>query len=217
MSRQQAISFIHESGVVAVIRLGDTKKMIDILQSLKNGGIRAFEFTLTTPNAIEFIQEFSRKTDKDVLIGAGTVLDPETARLAILAGAQFVVGPTLNLRTIEMVHRYDKVMIPGSYTPTEILTAWENGADIVKVFPATTLGPNYFRDILAPLPQLKLTPTGGVSLNNIVDFIKAGAFCVCVGSALLDKKRIADSDWTGLADHAASFVNEVKKGRGQLK
>lgn len=215
MNRQQTLAFIEENGVVAVIRLGETKKMLDILQALKNGGIKAFEFTLTTPNAVEFIKEFSQKGDQDVCIGAGTVLDPETARLAILAGAQFLVGPTLNLRTMETAHRYGKVIIPGAYTPTEILTAWENGADIVKVFPATTLGPKYFRDILAPLPQLKLTPTGGVSRENIVDFIKAGACCVCVGSALLDKKMIADSNWKGLAEHASAFVKEVKRGRGQ--
>jgi 2-dehydro-3-deoxyphosphogluconate aldolase/(4S)-4-hydroxy-2-oxoglutarate aldolase len=215
MDKQQTIALIEENGVVAVIRLGETKKMFDILQALKDGGIRAFEFTLTTPNAIEFIKEFSQKSEKDICIGAGTVLDPETARLAILAGAQFIVGPALNLRTMEMVHRYGKVVIPGAYTPTEILTAWENGADIVKVFPATTLGPKYFRDILAPLPQLKLTPTGGVSRENVVEFIKAGACCVCVGSALLEKKLIAESNWKALAEHASAFIKEVKRGRGQ--
>lgn len=215
MKRQEILSFIEETGVVAVIRLGDTKKMPDILQALKQGGVRTFEFTLTTPNAIEFIQEYSRKGDQDVCIGAGTVLDPETARLAILAGAEFIVGPALNLNTIEMAHRYDKVVIPGAYTPTEILTAWENGADIVKIFPATTLGPGYFKDVLGPLPQVKLTPTGGVVLNNVADFIKAGACFVGVGTALLDKKMIADSNWKGLTEHAAAFIREVKKGRGQ--
>ena len=213
MARQAVVSAIEQTGVVAVIRLGDTKKMEGILSALNEGGVKAFEFTLTTPNAIQFIEEYSKKAGKDAVIGAGTVLDPETARLAILAGAQYIVGPALNLRTIEMAHRYDKAVIPGAFTPTEILTAWEHGADMVKVFPATALGPGYFRDILAPLPQLKLTPTGGVSLSNVGEFIKAGACCVGVGSALLDKKMIAESNWKGLAEHAAKFVEEVKKAR----
>jgi 2-dehydro-3-deoxyphosphogluconate aldolase/(4S)-4-hydroxy-2-oxoglutarate aldolase len=214
MTRQETVSFIEENGVVAVIRLGETKKMMDILRALKAGGVRVFEFTLTTPHALDFIEEYAGKNDGETVVGAGTVLDPETARLAILAGAQFIVGPALNLRTMETVHRYGKAMIPGSYTPTEILTAWENGADMVKVFPATTLGPGYFKDVLGPLPQVKLTPTGGVVLNNVADFIKAGACCVGVGTALLDKKMIVESDWKGLAGHAAAFVREVKKGRG---
>lgn len=215
MTRQEIVSFIEENGVVAVIRLGDTKKMFDILQALKNGGVRVFEFTLTTPNALDFVKEYAQKNDRETLVGAGTVLDPETARLAVLAGAQFIVGPAFNLNTLKMAHRYGKVMIPGSYTPTEILTAWENGADVVKVFPATTLGPGYFKDVLGPLPQVKLTPTGGVVLGNVADFIRAGACCVGVGTALLDKKMIAESDWKGLTAHAAAFADEVQKGRGK--
>jgi 2-dehydro-3-deoxyphosphogluconate aldolase / (4S)-4-hydroxy-2-oxoglutarate aldolase len=215
MTRQETVSFIEENGVVAVIRLGETKKMMDILQALKAGGVRVFEFTLTTPNALEFIKEYTQKNDRETVVGAGTVLDPETARLAILAGAQFIVGPALNLRTLETAHRYDKAMIPGSYTPTEILTAWENGADVVKVFPATTLGPGYFKDVLGPLPQVKLTPTGGVALNNVAEWIRCGACCVGVGTALLDKKMIAESDWKGLTAHAAAFIGEVRKGRGK--
>ncbi|HEX9933739.1 MAG TPA: bifunctional 4-hydroxy-2-oxoglutarate aldolase/2-dehydro-3-deoxy-phosphogluconate aldolase [bacterium] len=213
MDRIETVAFIEQSGIVAVIRLNNAKNVMNILQALKDGGVKAFEFTLTMPNAIECIKESAQKGGDGVVVGAGTVLDPETARLALLAGAEFIVGPALSLRTMETVHRYGKAMIPGSYTPTEILTAWENGADIVKVFPATTLGPGYFKDILSPLPQVKLTPTGGVSLSNAADFIKAGACCIGVGSALLDKRMIAESNWKALADHAAAFVNEVKKGR----
>lgn len=168
---------------------------------------------MTTPGALEIIKDISKNISGEFLIGAGTVLDPETARLAILAGAQFIVGPILNIEMIKMVHRYDKVVIPGAFTPTEIMTAWDAGADIIKVFPATALGPTYFKDILGPLPQVKLTPTGGVSLNNAAEFIMAGACCLGVGSALIKKDIVANSDWEALTERAGAFIKEVENGR----
>ncbi|MFQ5770060.1 MAG: bifunctional 4-hydroxy-2-oxoglutarate aldolase/2-dehydro-3-deoxy-phosphogluconate aldolase, partial [bacterium] len=140
----------------------------------------------------------------------GTVLDAETARLAILAGAEFVVAPTLNLEAIVMAHRYDKVIIPGAFTPTEILTAWQSGADMVKVFPATALGAKYFKDIKGPLPQIRLLPTGGVTIENAGEFIKAGACCVGIGTNLLDKKAIETSQFEVLTKRARTLVANVK-------
>lgn len=213
MTRQQILTQIEESGIIAVIRLTDIQKLESIIQALSSGGMNALEITMTTPGAIDIIKALSKNNPSNFLIGAGTVLDPETARMAILAGAQFVVGPTLNIEVIKLTHRYDKVVIPGAFTPTEILTAWDHGADVVKVFPATAVGPKYFKDVLGPLPQVRLTPTGGVSLENAVEFIRAGAFCLGVGSALLDTKMIAESNWKGLADKAAAFKRAVQEGR----
>lgn len=213
MSKQEILSKIEESGVVAVVRLNDSEKLPQIIDALAKGGVRALEITMTTPNAIDIIKEASQNLSDDFIIGVGTVLDQETARMAILVGAEFVVSPVLNISLIKMVNRYGKVMICGAFTPTEINAAWENGADVVKVFPATALGPKYFKDINGPLPQIKLTPTGGVTLENTAEFIKVGASCVGVGSALLDKKMIAENDWSGLIKLAEKFCAEVRKGR----
>jgi 2-dehydro-3-deoxyphosphogluconate aldolase/(4S)-4-hydroxy-2-oxoglutarate aldolase len=148
-----------------------------------------------------------------VLVGAGTVLDPETARAVILAGAEFVVSPTLNLGVIEVCRRYSKIVIPGTFTPTEILTAWEAGADIVKVFPATVGGPQYLRDIKGPLPQIRLMPTGGVNLENTPDFIRAGAVAVAAGTSLVDKKAVKEKNYDLITETARKFVEAVKRAR----
>ena len=214
MHREIIVNKIIESGVVAVIRLNGKEKLPEIINALSKGGISAMEITMTTPNAIEIINEISQKVGNDFMIGAGTVLDSETARAVILAGAQFVVSPVTNIEMMKTVHRYNKAVFPGAFTPTEILHAWENGADVVKVFPATALGPQFFKDIHGPLPQVRLTPTGGVSLENTGEFIRCGASCVGVGTALLNKKMIADSNWPALTENAEKFVEEVKKARG---
>jgi 2-dehydro-3-deoxyphosphogluconate aldolase / (4S)-4-hydroxy-2-oxoglutarate aldolase len=211
--RHDIVKRIEDSGVIAVIRMSNTEKLQQVITAISNGGVKALEITMTTPDAIEVIKKISKQISSDFMLGVGPVLDPETARAAILAGAEFVVGPTLNLDVIKMAHRYDKAVFPGAFTPTEILTAWENGADVVKVFPATALGPNFFKDVRGPLPQVKMTPTGGVSLDNAAEFIKCGAACLGVGTAMLDKKLIDASDWDGLSKLAAAFVAEVKKGR----
>ncbi|HPI26879.1 MAG TPA: bifunctional 4-hydroxy-2-oxoglutarate aldolase/2-dehydro-3-deoxy-phosphogluconate aldolase [Candidatus Marinimicrobia bacterium] len=213
MDRQTITAKLIESGLVAVIRLDSGEKLPGIISALRQGGINALEITMTTPGALEIIKNFAAQTGKDFLIGAGSVLDAETARLAILNGAQFIVGPIFNPEVIRMCHRYDKPAIPGAFTPTEILTAWEQGADLVKVFPTTALGPSYIKDILGPLPQVKLLPTGGVTLENAAEFIRSGACCLGAGTALLNKKMIAADDWQALAKHAEAFRSAVLTGR----
>ncbi|OQC46871.1 MAG: KHG/KDPG aldolase [Candidatus Marinimicrobia bacterium ADurb.Bin030] len=213
MDRQTITAKLIESGLVAVIRLDSGEKLPGIISALRQGGINALEITMTTPGALAIIKNFAAQTGKDFLIGAGSVLDAETARLAILNGAQFIVGPIFNPEVIRMCHRYDKPAIPGAFTPTEILTAWEQGADLVKVFPTTALGPSYIKDILGPLPQVKLLPTGGVTLENAAEFIRSGACCLGVGTALLNKKMIAADDWQALAKHAEAFRSAVLTGR----
>ena len=190
MDRIEILNKIEESGVVAVIRLNGKENLDQIINSLASGGITAIEITMTTPNAVEYIQEFSSKYANKFLIGAGTVTDAEMAIKVIDAGAEFVVSPIIKPEIIHTAHEYEKVVFPGAFSPTEIFTAWENGADVVKVFPATALGPQYFKDIHGPLPYIKLTPTGGVSLENAADFMRAGAVCIGVGTSLLDKKMI---------------------------
>jgi len=214
-TRQEILQHIIDSGVIAVIRLSDTEKLLRIIEAIRAGGVRCLEITLTTPRAVEIIQEVSERVGPEFLVGAGTVLDPETARLTILAGAEFVVSPVLHEGVIQMTHRYDKVAMPGAFTPTEVLRAWEAGADIVKIFPAAVVGPRYFRDLRGPLPQVRLSPTGGVTPENAGDFIRAGACCVGVGTALLDKEAIARGDFQVLTQKARRLVEAVQTARTQ--
>jgi 2-dehydro-3-deoxyphosphogluconate aldolase/(4S)-4-hydroxy-2-oxoglutarate aldolase len=204
---------ITDCGVMVVIRAQDSSQLIKVAEAVKKGGIDIFEITMTTPNALTVIKEISDKFGNDLLIGTGTVLDQETARAAILAGAEFIVAPTLNIQVIKLCQRYDKIIVPGAFTPTEILTAWEEGADIVKVFPATAVGPKYFKDIKGPLPQVKLLPTGGVNLDNAGDFIKAGAEAIAVGGNLAGKKLIAEGNFKAITENAKKFKEAVKKAR----
>jgi 2-dehydro-3-deoxyphosphogluconate aldolase/(4S)-4-hydroxy-2-oxoglutarate aldolase len=168
---------------------------------------------MTVPGAIEAIKELKGLLKDKVLLGAGTVLDPETAKAVIYAGAEFVVAPTLNLEVIKVCRRYSKIVIPGAFTPTEILTAWESGADIVKIFPARVGGPKYVTDIRGPLPQIRLLPTGGVELDNTADFIKAGAVAVAVGTSLVDKKAVKEKKFDIITENARKFVEAVKSAR----
>ncbi|MBN2328833.1 MAG: bifunctional 4-hydroxy-2-oxoglutarate aldolase/2-dehydro-3-deoxy-phosphogluconate aldolase [Candidatus Omnitrophica bacterium] len=207
------IHIILETGIVAVIRAQSSEQLVDVAKALRDGGVKAIEVTMTTPNALEVINTVSGMMKDECVIGVGTVLDPETARAAILAGAEYVVSPTLNLDAIKMCRRYNAVCIPGAYTPTEILTAWEAGADVVKVFPASTLGPGFFKDVLGPLPQIRLSPTGGVSLDTVADFIKAGACCVAAGGNLVSKKALAENDWAGITQTAQQFIEKIKEAR----
>jgi 2-dehydro-3-deoxyphosphogluconate aldolase/(4S)-4-hydroxy-2-oxoglutarate aldolase len=213
MSKKADLQLILDSGVVAVIRMSDTAKLMKVIEAVRKGGVKCLEITFTVPGAVDVIKEVSKSVGKDFLVGAGTVLDTETARMAILAGAEFIVGPALNLEVIKLCHRYDKVVIPGAFTPTEILAAWDAGADIVKVFPATAVGPGYFKDIKGPLPQIQLMPTGGVSIENAGEFIKAGACAVAVGTALLDKKAIEENNFDVLTEKAARLVANVQAAR----
>lgn len=212
--KERNLQIILDTGIVAVIRAQSSDQLVDVAKALRDGGVKAIEVTMTTPNALEVINTVAGMMKDDCVIGVGTVLDPETARAALLAGAEYVVSPTLNRETIQMCRRYSAVCVPGAYTPTEILTAWEAGADIVKVFPATSLGPDYFKDVLGPLPQIRLSPTGGVSLETVSAFIKAGACCVAVGGNLVSKKALAEKDWTGITSTAKQYVELIKLARG---
>lgn len=213
MSKEQTIAAIREKGIVAVIRADGEAELLDTTVALNQGGVKALELTMTSPGALDVLKEVSRRLTGEAILGIGSVLDAETARLAILAGAQFVVSPILNYDIITMCQRYSIPCIPGAFTPTEILNAWQAGADVVKVFPATKLGPGYLKDIKGPLPQVKLTPTGGINLENTGDFIRAGAEFVGVGGALVNKELIKSKNWTALSSLATQFIDEVRKAR----
>ena len=204
---------IEQCGVVAVIRLREADRLRAVVDALAEGGVRALEVTMTVPRAIEMIGQLAPTLPKEFVLGAGTILDAETARLAILAGAQFIVGPVFRPEVIALSHRYDVPAMPGCFTPTEILAAWEAGADVIKVFPATAVGPGYFKDVRGPLPQVKLMPTGGVSLDNAGDWIRAGAVAVGVGTALLDAKAIAAGEYGVITANAKRIVANVRAAR----
>lgn len=214
MDRDEQLRLIEESGIIAIVRFDRSEQLIQVAQAIRAGGVGIIEFTMTTPNALGIIEESRQEFGDEVLLGAGTVLDAQTARAAILAGAEFVVSPTLDPQVIEMCRRYSKVVIPGAFTPTEILTAWQWGADFVKVFPASLGGPSYLKAIREPLPQVKLIPVGGVSLVNAADFIKAGAVAVAVGGNLVKRKAIAEGNFAELTETARQFVAAIRGARG---
>ena len=199
--------------MIAVVRLNDLSKAVPLTEALVAGGVRAVEFTFTNPAAAEAIAAASAALGPRALIGAGSVLDAETARVAILAGATFVVTPTVSPSTIEICNRYGVATTIGALTPTEILTAWQAGATYVKVFPASLGGPRYLRDVLGPLPQLKLIPTGGVDVDNAREFIRAGAVAVALGSNLVDGRSVATEDWETITARAQAIVDAVARVR----
>ncbi len=213
MDKREMMELIQKTGVIAIMRAKSSDQLLAAADAIKAGGVQAIEVTMTTPGALDVIRQATERYGSDVLFGAGSVLDPESARAAILAGAQFVVCPTLNLQTIAICHRYAIPVVPGAYTPTEILTAWEAGADMVKVFPASVGGPDYIKALKGPLPQIKLVPVGGVELDNTADFIRAGAEAVGVGSALVNQKLLEAGDFAALTERARRFCQEVAKGR----
>ncbi len=213
--KEHDLELLIETGIVAVIRVDDSASLMETGLALNQGGVKALEITMTSPGALEAISDISKRLGHEAVIGAGSILDPETARMAILAGARFIVGPVMNLDMIKMCRKYSVLCIPGAFTPTEILTAWEAGADVVKVFPATKLGPQFFKDILGPLPQVRLTPTGGVNLENAGEFIKAGACFVGAGGSLVDKRLVAEKKWDEISKMAQRFlevIRDAKKG-----
>jgi 2-dehydro-3-deoxyphosphogluconate aldolase/(4S)-4-hydroxy-2-oxoglutarate aldolase len=213
---KEALAKILEEGVVPVIRVSSAVEALEVARAIHEGGISVIEVTMTVPGAMDVIKEVSQKFRKEVLLGAGTVLDPETARAALLNGARFLVTPTLNLEVIKMSNRYSAVIIPGALTPTEILAAWEAGADLVKVFPIAQVGgPSYIRAIQGPLPQIPLVPTGGVNLQNAGEFIKAGAAAIAAGGELVDRKAVAEKKYSVVVENAQKFLAEVKKARGK--
>jgi 2-dehydro-3-deoxyphosphogluconate aldolase/(4S)-4-hydroxy-2-oxoglutarate aldolase len=212
-SRGEIVDAIARLGVVAVIRLRDARKLRAVVDALADGGVRAIEVTMTVPDAVTLIRELSGGLPEGFLLGAGTVLDADTTRRVIDAGARFVVSPVFRPAMIDACHERDVPAAPGCFSPTEILAAHEAGADIVKVFPATALGPTYIKDVRAPLPQLRLMPTGGVSLDNAGEWIKAGAVAVGVGSALLDAKAIDSGNLEVITANARRIVASVAAAR----
>ncbi len=217
MSRHDIVSKITQEGAVAVIRMSDPGRLLKVAEAVLKGGISSIEITMTTPGALDVIQTCSQEMGEKVLIGVGSVLDAETARLAILAGARYVVSPVFVPAVIEMAHRYDVPAMPGAFTPTEILCASQAGADIVKVFPADVVGMPFFKAVKAPMPHVNLMPTGGVTLTNGGDWIKAGACAVGVGSALLDKKAIASGNFELLTENARTLRASIFSGQAALK
>ncbi len=213
MSRFEIVQKIIDDGAVAVIRMSDSQKLLRVAEALLEGGISALEITMTTPNALKVIEEASRQLPGEVLIGVGSVLDSETARLAINAGAKYVVSPIFKTEIVQTAHRYNLPVMPGCFTPTEILAAHEAGADIVKVFPADVVGMPFFKAIKAPMPHLNLMPTGGVSLTNAGEWLKAGACAVGVGGALLDKQAIADGNFAKLTENARILRQSIQSVR----
>jgi 2-dehydro-3-deoxyphosphogluconate aldolase/(4S)-4-hydroxy-2-oxoglutarate aldolase len=214
-SRAEVVEAIETLGVVAIIRLQDASAVKGIVDALAQGGVRALEVTMTVPGAIDLIAQIAPTLPDGFLFGAGTVLDADTAHRAARAGAQFIVSPVLRPEVIKAAHEDGIPALPGCFTPTEILDAWELGADIVKVFPATSVGPSYFKDVRGPLPQVKMMPTGGVSIDNVGDWLKAGAVAVGVGSALLDMKAIAAKQFDVIEANARRMVANVAAARSR--
>lgn len=213
MAQEDGADLIRTTGVIAIMRTQSSEQLLHAADAIREGGVRAIEVTLTTPGALSVIEQAVSRYGPDVLFGAGTVLDAESARAAILAGAQFIVAPTLNLDLITLCRRYSVPVVPGAYTPTEALTAWEHGASMVKIFPAGVGGPAYLKAIRAPLPQLELVPVGGVTIDNTADFVRAGAAAVGVGSALISQKLLDAQDFPTLTERARLLVREVARGR----
>ncbi|MFN2290284.1 MAG: bifunctional 4-hydroxy-2-oxoglutarate aldolase/2-dehydro-3-deoxy-phosphogluconate aldolase [Anaerolineae bacterium] len=214
MHKSEKLQLIRETGVIAIMRAQSSEQLIAAADAIKAGGVRVIEVTMTTPGALAVTEEATRRYGQDVLFGAGTVLDAETARAAILAGAGFVVAPSLDLETVALCNRYGVPVMPGCYTPTEMVAAWQAGADMIKLFPASVGGPDLVKAILAPLPQLEIVPVGGVNLNTAAEFIRKGAAALGVGSSLVNQKLLDAGDLSELERRAAAFIEEVRKGRG---
>jgi 2-dehydro-3-deoxyphosphogluconate aldolase / (4S)-4-hydroxy-2-oxoglutarate aldolase len=215
MNKNEIIRQIAEIGVVPVVRAESAEQALQVVDAIKEGGVPVLEITMTVPGAVKVIEQIADKHGDSVLVGAGTVLDPETARACILAGARFVVSPALNVGTIELCRRYSVPVAPGALTPTEVVTAWQAGADVVKVFPCGAMGgASYLKSLKAPLPQIEMIPTGGVSLKTAADFIAAGALALGVGADLVDTRAIKAGEPGKVTDAARAYVQAVKTARG---
>jgi 2-dehydro-3-deoxyphosphogluconate aldolase / (4S)-4-hydroxy-2-oxoglutarate aldolase len=213
MNKTEKLDLIRDTGVIAIMRAKSPDQLIKAADAIRNGGVRVMEVTMTTPDAQNVIAEAAERYGSDVLFGAGTVLDSEAARSAILAGAGFIVAPVLNLEVIALCNRSGIPVMPGCFTPTEILKAWKAGADMIKLFPAEVGGPALIKALLAPLPQLQIVPVGGVDLNTAAAFIRNGAVALGVGSSLINPGLLEAGDMDELTRRAAAFVGEVRKGR----
>lgn len=209
-TREAVTGKIIEARAVAVLRMTDSQKLLGVVDALLKGGLTAIEVTMTVPDALRLVADVSRAFGEAVILGVGSVLDAQTAQQAIDAGARYVVSPVFKVEVLEIAHRNGCPAMPGAFTPTEVLHAQEEGADIVKVFPADVVGMAFFRAVLAPMPHLRMMPTGGVTLDNAGDWIRAGAVAVGVGSALLDKKAIAEGNLTILTENARRLMSNAR-------
>lgn len=209
MVKDQILSEIFKRKAVAVLRVKEEEKLKKVIEAIDAGGVSIVEITMSVPNAIKLIEKMSKELDEHIIIGVGSVLNQFFAEEAISAGAKYVVSPILKKEIIETAHKYDVPVMPGCFSPTEIYSAFEIGADIIKVFPADIVGMPFFKAILAPIPYLKLMPTGGVSLTNAGDWIKAGACAVGIGSALVDEKAIKDENFIKLTENAKTIMNSI--------
>jgi 2-dehydro-3-deoxyphosphogluconate aldolase / (4S)-4-hydroxy-2-oxoglutarate aldolase len=217
MKRDAILSAILEIGIVPVVRTESAEGAIHAIDAIFRGGIRVAEITMTVPGALKALEKLADKFGDRILLGAGTVLDPETARACILAGAQFIVTPNLNPRTIEMAKRYSKVITPGALTPTEVVNAWQAGGDVIKVFPCSAVGgAKYIKALRAPFPQIEMIPTGGVNLETVGDFLRAGACAVAVGAELIDGENIRSGRHEVFEERAKKFLDVIRTTREQL-
>jgi len=217
MTRQQVLSSIIDIGIVPVVRTTSAETAIRAVEAIYEGGIRAAEITMTVPGALRALEKVAEALGDKIVLGAGTVLDAETVRIAMLAGAEFFVSPSLKLATIEMAKRYAKVVMPGALTPTEVLAAWDAGADIVKIFPCGNLGgPKYIKALRAPFPHIEMIPTGGVNLETAGEFLKAGACAVAVGAELVDAKAIQEGRYEVIVEKARQYLAVVAKARAEM-
>jgi 2-dehydro-3-deoxyphosphogluconate aldolase/(4S)-4-hydroxy-2-oxoglutarate aldolase len=213
MRKEQIVERLREIGLVPVLRAESEEQALGIASAIAAGGVTVLEITMTVPGAIRVMSRLT-KDRPDILIGAGTVLDAETARICMLEGAQFVVSPALNLKTIEMCHRYSIPVLPGALTPTEVVTAWQAGADVIKVFPASALGgAKYLKSLKAPLPQVEMIPTGGVSLATAREFLEAGSFALGVGADLVDTKAMSEGKPEKITESARKYLEIVREFR----
>jgi len=213
MSKESQLRQVLDCGIVAVVRSPDSHQLVEVCRALADGGVTVVEITMSVPNALEVLRQVHQALGQRILLGAGTVLDPETARAVLLAGAEYIVAPTVNLEVIRLCQRYGKLVMPGAFTPTEILTAWEAGADIVKVFPADVLGAAFLKALRGPLPQIRLMPTGGVDLSTAAAFLKAGACCLGVGGQLVEPRAVAERNFERIRDLASQYIEIVKQAR----
>jgi len=214
--KQDPLARVLNSGIVAVVRAASGELLADVAEALVAGGVDVLEITFTVPHATRVLEKVADRLGDKVLLGAGTVLDTETARAALLAGAEYLVSPTVNLDVIAMCKRYGKLVMPGALTPTEILSAWQAGADIVKVFPSEITGPKYLKAVHGPLPQIRLMPTGGVNLETAAAFLKAGACSLGIGGSLVDPQAIASGDLAKIESLAKQYVKIVRDTRAEM-
>jgi 2-dehydro-3-deoxyphosphogluconate aldolase/(4S)-4-hydroxy-2-oxoglutarate aldolase len=213
LNKEEVMGRIHETGVIAILRVGSSESCLKAMDALREGGLDVLEITSTTPNAPQIIAQARKKYEGNMLIGMGTVLDGDTAKNGIQAGAQFIVSPSLHKDVLDVCVKQGVVGCPGAFTATEMVQASRWGADLVKVFPASEVGPTYIRAILAPLPWLKLVPTGGVGLDNAAEFIKAGSYCLGAGGALVSNEAIKEGRFDSLTENARKIIRIVKEAR----